>query len=206
MAASHSKTYLDTLAQALIARRFVDFRHIRSKNMLIRERDDGADVIVLSAATKASPSITLAFYVGRRFFKATDVEKRCKWAASYYQIHQFSYNASAMRDLRYSGPNRWNVDAVSGQPPIIDELIAALEAIALPFFLRFTSLQAARAAISSGDSWCIGAEGPFWRQLFAIDAALGDMGHFRAWSQTLDPFYGPQVAQALAAIAESPLA
>ncbi len=205
MAPSHSQTYLNTLARALLAHRFADFRYIRSKNTLSRDREDGADVIALSAATAYSPNISLAFYFGRRFFKATEVEKRCKWKASYYQIHQFSYNASAMTNIGYSGPNRWTVDAVSGQPSIIDELTTALEAVALPFFLRFTSLRAAQAAISIRDSWCIGADGPFWRQLFAIDAALGDLGHFRAWSRTLDPFYAPQVAEALAAVAGPPL-
>jgi hypothetical protein len=205
MAPSHSKAYLDSLARQLIAGRFADFRHIRSKNMLSREREDGADVIVLSAAAKFSPSITVAFYVGRRFFKATEVEKRCGWESSYYQINQFSYNAASMRDLGYSGPNHWDVDAISGQPSIVDEVTAALEAIALPFLLRFTSLQAAQAATSSGDSWCLGTGGQAWWQLFAVDAALGDLGHFRAWARSLDPLYRSQASKALAAIGEPPL-
>jgi hypothetical protein len=56
----------------------------------------------------------------------------------------------------------------------------------------------ASAALASRDSWCIGADGPFWHNLFCVDAARGDLEHFKAWSRSLDPFCRAQAVERLA--------
>jgi hypothetical protein len=205
MSSSQSKAFLRLAGEQLASEHFAGFKHLRSKNTLIRERDGGADIIVLSAATQFSPCISMAFYVGRRFPGATEVEKKCGWQPSYYQIHQFSPNAHQMRELGYVGPSCWEVDLRNPQAGLNDELAAAVRGIGLPFFARFTSLRSTQTALAVGDSWCIGGQGPFWRQMFSVDCALNDLNHFRIWARSLDRFSMAQANMALGHVSQPPI-
>jgi hypothetical protein len=63
----------------------------------------------------------------------------------------------------------------------------AIVQVAFPFFHRFSQIVDARDAFSAGDSWCFSGQ-MFWHHLLKLDAALGDIDHFRRWSVRLEPF------------------
>jgi hypothetical protein len=165
--------------------------------MLRREGAAGHDVIVFSATTQFSPAVTLSFYFGRFFPTANSAVRQFSWSTPYYHVHQLSENRPLMEGLAYEGPYRWNVDLRATFGTLPQEVASAIQGVAFPFFERFIDLETARAGIVSRDSWCIGAEGPFWRSLLAMDLALDDVDHFRQWGRSLDPFSRRQANDAL---------
>jgi len=189
-------TFVQSLGAALEPR-LPGFRHLRSKRMLRRERAGGGDVVAFSASTQSSPQILVAFYFGRWFKDAAQIEKRCGWNESYYHIHQLSDNARSMVGLAFDVAHRWAIDIRTASPSFPDDVARAVEQIAFPFFERFTTLRDAQSGHVSKDSWCIWASGPLWHQLFAIDAALGDTAHLRSWTRSLDPHSRHQADAAL---------
>jgi hypothetical protein len=102
-----------------------------------------------------------------------------------------------MTGLTFNGPDRWEIDINVPPPSLAEEMASSIEQIAFPFFDRFATLQEAQAGHVSKDPWCIFANGAMWVQLFAVDAALGDTDHLRAWARTLHPITRRQVDEAL---------
>jgi hypothetical protein len=175
-----------------------EFRFYRSRLELRRANGDGADVIILSGSTKWSPLISLSFYFGRSFDRIRQIEKQLGLSTSPYHIQQYSLNLQHMIGIGYAGRHTWDIDL--RQPPsgLAREMKAAIQGMAFPFFERFHQLSAARDAVASNDPWCFGARGHSWRSLFLLDTALGDLAHFRTWSERLEPLYAAQATEALA--------
>jgi hypothetical protein len=165
------------------------FRFYKSKLQLRRKYEGGNDVIVLSGSNKWSPYISVAFYFGKHFDVVRRIEKKFNEHSMPYHIQQYSLNAKLMKELTYTGEYTWNVDITKSHPDLASEVKKAIEGIEYPFFDRFSSLETAREALSSNDPWCFDARGPFWSSLLKVDAALGDLEHFRQWIQCLEPFY-----------------
>ncbi len=172
-----------------------EFRFFRSKLELRREREDGYDVIVLSGSNKWSPFINLSFYFGRNFDAARRIEKLLGLYPMHYQIQQYSPNVQHMEGLGYEGEGSWDINIEDPPKDMPQKLKVAIEGIAFPFFERFSTLEAARRALETDDSWCFSPKGPFFHMLFKIDAALDDMDHFREWSKCLESFYLQQAAE-----------
>jgi len=175
-----------------LATRLDGFKFYRSKLELSRKTIDGTDVILLSGSSKWSPLISVSFYFGRRFDQVMALEKRHGEHPMPCHIQQYSLNLAHLKGINYVGPHTWEVDICKPSPLLATELTAAIQAIAFPFFERFSSLQAARDAIATNDPWCFGSRGPSWISLFKLDAAMGDLAHFRRWSNCLEPFYSAQ--------------
>src|SRR5256885_2337624 len=139
-------TFIRAMGDELVSLLPGEFRHLRSKRMLRRDRGGGADVVVFSATTQFSPGILLAFYFGRWFPEAAKVETRLGWERSLYQIHQLSDNARSMRGLTFDGPYRWSLDVTAPPPSLMSEVASSIGQIAFPFFDRFTTLRDAQKA------------------------------------------------------------
>ena len=106
-----------------------------------------------------------------------------------------------MTGLPYDGPYSWSVDISKPIGSLVSEMKYAIESIANPFFERFDSIQSARDAIASDDSWCFG--GPiFWKQLLILDAAMNQLGHFKEWAKRLDEFATRQSNEVLDQLAQ----
>jgi hypothetical protein len=103
-----------------------------------------------------------------------------------------------MSGIEYTGPHTWDVDLREPPESLANEIGVAVRGIAEPFFARFTDLRAARDAIASNDPWCFGGK-TFWHALLKLDAALGELAHFREWSTCLGEFEATQAAAMLAA-------
>jgi len=116
---------------------------------------------------------------------------------AFYHIHHYSPDSKKFEGLNYDGPNTWSVNIREENDNLVDEIAKAIEGIAYPFFKRFSEVRVARDALAVGDSWCIGAQGSFWPSLFKMDAALGDLEHFKEWANTLTPLFRKQALEAL---------
>lgn len=169
-----------------------EFKFYKSKLELKRKRAKGFDVIVLSGSNKWSPFINVTFYFGRNFDAARKVEKALGDYPMPYQIQQYSPNVSSMEGLGYNGDGTWEVNLEEPPQNLAVTIKKAIEEIAFPFFDKFTTLDAAQEALAEDHSWCFSPKGPFYHMLFKIDAALGDLEHFKNWSECLDEFYAKQ--------------
>jgi hypothetical protein len=169
-----------------------EFKFYKSKLELRRKREKGFDVIVLSGSNKWSPLIDVSFYFGRNFDLARKVEKELDSYPMPYQIQQYSPNVNAMNGLEYSGDGIWEVNIEEPPQNLAVIIKKDIEKIAFPFFEKFTTLETAQEALANDHSWCFSPKGPFYHMLFMIDAALGDLEHFKKWSKCLDDFYTEQ--------------
>ena len=174
-----------------------DFKFYKSRLELRRDSLHGSDVVVLAPSAKFSPQINLSFYFGRNFAIAKRIEKSVGYHQFYYHIQQFSLNRQPLYATSYNGPDNWDIDLTNPPANLCSEITNAIKAMAESFFARFASAEAARDAIASDDSWCLG--GPtYWRQLLLLDLALDDLGHFKQWYLQLDDWTQNQANQEMA--------
>ncbi len=172
----------------------------KSRGELFVEAGVGNNVLLIAGSSQYSPNITVSFYFGRNYSAVRTLEELTGERGSHYHIHQYSLNRKLMTGLRYRGPHTWNVDIRRPDDSLVEQLLIAVNAMAFPFFNRFSEIESARDAIASNDAWCLG--GPiFWRNLLYLDAALGDMQHFENWAVNLDTFRRAQATEISAKIA-----
>jgi hypothetical protein len=152
-------------------------------------------VVILSGSTRYSPEIDLAFYFGRNFAAARQLEALLGDHRFYYHIQQYSWNRAHMNGLSYDGPYRWAIDIGAAPASLASEVAAAIHGIGDPFFARFADIEAARDAVASDDPWCFGGAA-YAHQLLLLDAALGDLAHFEAWAHRVG-VVGDSVAEEL---------
>jgi hypothetical protein len=200
---SAADTYKKKLGQEIADLLGDEFTFYKSKLMLKRKRASGFDVIILAGSNKWSPLIDVSFYFGRNFDNARKVEKALNAHPMPYQIQQYSPNVNSMLGLDYSGDGNWEVNIEESSQDVAIKIKSAIEKIAFPFFERFTTLEAAQEALTKEDSWCFSPKGPFYHMLFNVDAALGDLEHFKKWSKCLDNFYIEQVLEKIAILESS---
>jgi hypothetical protein len=182
---SNSQAFLRNLGAAVATQLGPEFVYSTSKLELKRKVLEGHDVIVLSGSAKYSPYINVAFYYGKSFAAARTLEKAARVYAFPYHIQQFSLNWRPSQGGAYQGKGSWSIDLNSPPPDLAQEIAAAIQGIAFPFFVRFSSLTVARDALAANDPGCFG--GPtFWSQLLRLDATLSDLPHFQRWSECLD--------------------
>ena len=178
-----------------------NYRFFKSRLELRAPSDDGENVLVLSAASKFSPYISLAFYFGRHYAVARPIEKLLEYTRWPYHIQQYSLNRTHMSGLTYSGPYSWSIDITNPMESLVSEIESAVHGMAEPFFKRFATISAARDAIAADDPWCFA--GPiFWRQLLILDGAMDDLNHFRKWAVCLDDFNRTQALADLEKLAQ----
>lgn len=183
--ASNSQIFLRDIGAAVASLLGPEFAYSKSKLELKRKVPEGHDVVILSSSAKYSPYINVAFYYGKNFSAVRALEKTAGIYAFPYHIQQFSLNWKSSPSSSYQGPSDWSVDINNPPQNLAQQLATAIQAIAFPFLSRFSSIAVARDAIAANDPGCFG--GPtFWSQLLRLDAALGDLRHFQAWSQCLD--------------------
>lgn len=163
------------------------YTHLRSRGELRRTTPDGHDVLILSVSAKHSPFVSVAFYFGRNYAVAKRIEKLLRGYEFPYHIQQFSLNRRAMAGIPYDGPYQWSIDIRNPPQDLAKQVAAAVLGVAVPFFVRFSSIAAARDALANNDPWCFG--GPvFWRQLLIVDLALDDLAHFQKWAVCLQEY------------------
>ncbi len=192
---SAAENYKKKLGQELAELFGGEFKFYKSKLELKRKRADGFDVIILSGSNKWSPLIDVSFYFGRNFDAARKVEKALGDHPMPYQIQQYSPNINSMIGLGFTGDGTWEVNIEEPPHDLAIKIKNAIENIAFPFFERFSSLKAAQEALAKDDSWCFSPKGPFYHMLFKVDAALGDLEHFKKWSECLEDFYIEQASE-----------
>ena len=189
---SAAAKYRNELGAAVTEKLGADFKFLKSRQEIRRKTQEGHDSIVLSGSSKFSPYISISFYFGVNFAKASAIEaKFLKGSeAACYHIHQYSLNRNHMAGLDYGGPFTWEIN-LHDPKDIVQELKAAIESMAFPFFERFSNLKVARDAKVGNDSWCLGGD-IFWHHILVMDMALDDMAHFNEWKKTIKPFYAQQ--------------
>jgi hypothetical protein len=139
----------------------------------------------------------MAFYFGNRFEAVSRIERLAGTKRRDGQIHQYSLNVRQMQGLAYTCKNRWEVDINNPPNDLEREIADAIRQIAVPFWNRYPTMQSARDALVSGDSWCVRAFGPLWHDLLYLDAALGELDHFEDWLDGQDVLYRSQAAEHL---------
>jgi hypothetical protein len=172
-------------------------RFFKSRKEIRAEAPNGHNVIIISGSNKYSPLIDVAFYFGKNFAAAKEVERRLGLNQFYYHIQQYSYNRAAFQGLPFSGPCTWEVDISNPPPRLANQVVEAINGLAVPFFDRFETIRAARDAIAEDDPWCFGGRS-FWRQLLRLDFAMDDLAHFQGWSTCLDDFNRKQAEAEIA--------
>ena len=192
---SAAENYKKKLGQEIAELFGGEFKFFKSKLELKRKRSGGFDVIILSGSNKWSPFIDVSFYFGRNFDAARKVEKALSDHPMPYQIQQYSPNVSSMLGLGYTGEGIWEVNIEEPPQNLAVKIKSAIESIAFPFFEKFTTLESAQEALAQDHSWCFSPKGPFYHMLFKVDAALGDLEHFKKWSECLDDFYVEQASE-----------
>jgi len=194
---SNADQYLKGLGEEIANLLGNGFKFYKSKLELRRKSENGQDIVILGGSTKWSPYISVSFHFGELFNSVKVLEKRLGEGAMPYHIHHYSPNAQNMKGLKYKGKNTWEVNIQNPPPTLSKEIASAIQEIAFPFFERFKNIEEARNALAQGDSWCIGAKGAFWRTLLKIDAAIGDIEHFKEWSNCLSGFNKEQAKMAI---------
>jgi hypothetical protein len=169
---------------AEVAKR-LGFKFLKSRAELRTEVSDGHHVIILAGSNKYSPLVEVAFYFGKNFAAARRIEKRLGIYAFPYHIQQYSPNFDGRGFAAYRGPCSWSVDIDRLPPDLIDDLLAAIDGLAFPFFERYGDIRVARDAIADNDRDVFGGR-LFWPQLLSLDLALDEVEHFVEWSAQLD--------------------
>ncbi len=195
--ASASQSFLQEIGVELGEMLGDEYRFMRSRRELRAEAANGFNSVVLNAATKYSPFIGFAFYFGRIYSAAREIEARLGPHRAYFHVQQFSYNRSHMQGLSYDGPDNWSVDITDPPAGLSSQVAAAIHGMADPFFARFADLRSARDAISARDPWCFSGEF-YWRNLLLLDAALDDLPHFDSWAAGINSVYRDQAAELVA--------
>jgi hypothetical protein len=176
-----------------------DWRFFKSQCQLRAATPDGHNVIVLSGSSQFSPYIDIEFYFGRNFAAAKQLEKLLGGHQAIYHILLYSRSRQHMQGLAYTGPDTWPVDLSCPPDGLASEVAAAARGMAFPFFERFADIGAARDALAHNDPWCFGGDHA-WRSLLLLDAAMGDLQHFKDWSAVLDDFQRKQADEEVARI------
>ena len=188
---SAAAKYRSELGATVAEKLGAEFKFYKSRRELRREIPEGHDSIVISGSSKSSPYISIDFFFGVNFARAKAIEtKFFKGEPAYYHIHQYSPNRNHMAGLDYKGPFTWQTN-LEDPKDIVQELKAAIEGMAFPFFKRFSNLKVARDAKVGNHPWCLGGD-IFWHHILAMGMALDDMAHFNEWKKTLKPFYAQQ--------------
>ena len=178
-----------------------EYQFFKSRLELRGADETDRNVLILAGSNKYSPYLSIEFYFGRNFEAARRVEKLLGDTPFYYHIQQYSLNQRNMKSLQYEGPYSWSLDISKPIDSLISEMKYAVEGIANPFFERFNSIESARDAVASDDSWCFG--GPiFWKQLLILDAAMNEIAHFKKWATQLDEFAVKQSNEMLDKLAQ----
>lgn len=197
MGLSNAESFYRGVGTELAERLGPEWKFFRSHLELRRKTDWGHQSLIVSGGSKFSPYVSLDFRFGSNFKAAKKVEKRLGVSPAYYHIHYYSLNHAHMKGLSWSGPGSWDVNLESPQADLLDELVAAVEGIAFPFFERYQDMELARTGLLSSD-WCFGAGDAMWHGLLAIEEALGQRDRFVVWSKThLSDFSQEQVRLAL---------
>jgi hypothetical protein len=179
-----------------------DFVVNKSRHEISRPTEYGRDVIILGGSGKYSPMVSVGFHFGISFACARELERRVDPSAiaPCYDIFQYSLNRKSMRWLWYFGPSSWSFDLNAPSGRLVDQLARAVKRMAYPFFNRFGSVRAARDAICEDHSWCLGGTSSDWRRVLILDACLGELEHFRTWSESLSEFARKQSQDYLATV------
>ena len=177
------------------------FKYKRSRLELSRPTEGGHDVVILSVTGKYSPFLNVAFYFGKNYEQAKDIERSLGGYQFPYHVQQYSPYRQPLFARTYDGPDNWDIDLQTPPPSLPSEVAAAINGMALPFFEQFQSKAVARDAIANGSSDCF--SGPMsWRQLLLLDASLNDLEHFRAWISCLDDWTRDQAELELVKVAQ----
>jgi len=200
---SAAAKYRNELGAAVAERLGSDFKFYKSRQELRRKTSQGYDSIVLAGSSKFSPYISISFYFGVNFEKANAIEKKFLkgYEPAYYHIHQYSLNRNHMAGLNYQGPFTWEIN-IQDPKDILQELKAAIEGMAFPFFQRFGDLKVARDAKVDNNPWCLGGD-ISWHHILVMDIALNDIAHFNEWKKTIKPFYAQQADARILKIASA---
>jgi len=161
------------------------YKFFRSRNELRSEIPGGHHVVVITGSNKWSPDVEVAFYFGKNFSAAKDIEKRLGIFQFYYHVQQYSPNCAFANLGPYSGPCSWSVNITKPPPGLAWEIAQAIEGLSKPFLEKYDSLVAARDAIAGDDPNVFGGP-PFWAQLLRLDLALDDLLHFERWAEKLE--------------------
>lgn len=161
------------------------FKYKRSRLELSRPVAEGHDVVILSVTGKYSPFVNVAFYFGKNYKQAKEIERSIGKYQFPYHVQQYSPFRQPLFAQTYNGPDNWDINLQSPPQDLPSELAGAIKGMALPFFNQFQSLAVARDAIASGSPDCFSGE-MFWRQLLLLDASLDELDHFRSWASRLD--------------------
>jgi hypothetical protein len=197
MAISNANHYLRALGEELANVLGDGFKFYKTNLELRRKSENGQDVIILGGSTKWSPYISVSFHYGKQFAVVRKLEKCFGEEPMPYHIHHYSPNARNIEGLEYKEQDTWEVNIEDPSSALVNEIANAIKGIAYPFFERFAQIEEARNALALGDSWCIGAKGAFWHTLLKVDAAIGDIEHFKEWSNCLSGFHGNQAQLAV---------
>ena len=162
-----------------------DFTFRRTTLTLAAQSTEGLRIITLAGTSRGSPYITIAFYMGLVFDVVRKVEKTLSWKPLPTHVTQFSVNFPNMPGVSWQGSALLPVDLRSPSANVATEVVGAVQAIAFPFFERLGAPTAAREAIASGSRLCFSGA-PFWKQLFLLDCALGQLSRYEEWSTRLD--------------------
>jgi hypothetical protein len=185
---SDARKYLQALGAGLAEALGPGYRFHKSALELRAATDAGENLVTLGGAMRHSPLVDVAFHFGCSYGAAKAVAKQLGLQAGPH-IVQYSLNRASMKGLPMSGPGRGSWSVHIGTPPdatLLAEIATAIRGMAAPFFERFAGMAAARDAVAADDSWCLGGRMQ-WRSVLALDAALGELDHFRAWAARLDP-------------------
>lgn len=182
---SAAEKFHQALGAELAERLGPQYKFFKSRTELRAEVADGHHVIILAGSNKYSPFVEVAFYFGKNFAAAKKIEKRLGIYSFPYHVQQYSPNFALRGFGSYHGPCSWSVDINSPPPELIDQLVVAIEGLAIPFFERYGDIRAARDAIAANDRDVFGGK-MFWGQLLNLDLAINDLSHFVDWSAQLD--------------------
>ena len=194
---SSANEYLRTLGEELARLLGDGFKFYKTNLELRRKCANGQDVVILGGSTKWSPYISVSFNYGKQFATVRKLEKCLGEEPMPYHIHHYSPNARNIEGLKYKGQATWEVNIENPSLVLAHEVTTAIKGIAYPFFERFAQIEKARNALALGDSWCIGAKGAMWQTLLRVDAAIGDIEHFKEWSNCLSGFNKNQAKMAI---------
>lgn len=184
---SDAKNYLQALGAELAGALGPGYRFFKSALELRAATDAGENLITLGGAMRHSPLVDVAFHFGCSYGAAKAIGKQLGLQAGAH-IVQYSLNRASMKGLPASGPGRGSWSVHIGTPPdavLVAEMAAAVRGMADPFFARFAGMAAARDAVAGDDPWCLGGKMQ-WRNVLLLDAALGELDHFRQWATRLD--------------------
>jgi hypothetical protein len=182
-----ANTFLQQLGEQIASSLGAEYKFYKSRLEVRTAVPGGHNVIILGGSNQSSPRISISFYFGKNFASAKKIEKMCGSHQFYYHIQQYSIGRSYLYGSQYQGPDTWSIDITSPPVNLLTEIVEAIHGMAMPFFQRFNTIEAARDAIAADDPWCFG--GPFyWRQLLLLDLAMNDISHFESWAYKLDDY------------------